>query len=271
MGEAKRRKAAARAANTSRTSATGRIEVMANGHECFIWTRTQQDAIELQKRYLKTMNAASSVSYARRAAGYLMAFGMPKPGDKDRRPSNFGNPWTENDIALYRAAVLWLALRQHIPNTGQKVEDVFVGKILVVTFNGCKEQILNDTVRELKGESFKDRRDVGPVELGTPLPENQFQMMAAVLDHNHRLDPRHAVSRTLADLLTLAGKSPPHQFASDLIYVPRIPLDAAESDAMLRMLTVACDAINPSSGVRTYAGYTNEELSGGRPHVLVRR
>jgi hypothetical protein len=44
-----------------------------------------------------------------------------------------------------------------------------------------------------------------------------------------------------------------------------------ESDVMLRMLTVACDATNPSSGSRTYAGYTNEELSGGRPHVLVRR
>jgi hypothetical protein len=95
-------------------------------------------------------------------------------------------------------------------------------------------------------------------------------MMVAV-QHNYRLDPRSAVSIPLADMLALAGGpiAVDHRFANDLIYVPRIPTDATEADAMLRMMTVSADATNPSAGVKTYAGYTDEELSGGRPYVRV--
>ena len=56
----------------------------------------------------------------------------------------------------------------------------------------------------------------------------------------------------------------------DLVYVPRIPLDAAEADAMLRMMTITVDAtqpvpdpsnFDPESALKTYAGYTDQELS----------
>jgi hypothetical protein len=55
----------------------------------------------------------SSLSYAKRSAGYLMVFGMPQPGDPDRRPSaKPGDIWAEDEIAIVRAAILWLALRE---------------------------------------------------------------------------------------------------------------------------------------------------------------
>src|SRR5262249_1529779 len=52
-------------------------------------------------------------------------------------------------------------------------------------------------------------------------------------------------------------------------YVPRIPIDAAEAKAMLAMTIITTDATNPSAGVKTYAGYTDKELSGGRPYVRI--
>ena len=260
---------------TIRTWATGAIKVVANDVECFGWIGTRRDAIHLQKQFLDAINALvpiSAHSYAKRAAGYLMAYGMPKADDVDLRPSNHGNRWNQIDTDLYKSAILWLALREHIPDTGRKLEDVFVGKELVVTFTGDKESILADTARELGGESFAGRKDAGHVDLGAPLAEDQFRMMVAVLDGDYRLDPRAAVSITLADMLVLAGKPvAADQFANDLVYVPRIPHDATEADAMLRMMTVTADATNPALGVKTYAGYTDKELSGGRPYVCVAR
>jgi len=265
---------------TTRTWAMGAIKVVANDVECFEWSGTKQEAVALQQAYLDTTNALLSISgirerlsahsYAKRAAGYLMAYGMPKAGDADLRPSNHGNRWNQTDIDLYKSAILWLALREHIPNTGQKLEDVFVGKALVVMFNGDRERILADTARELGGESFAGRKDAGHVDPGTPLAEDQFQMMVAVLDHDYRLDPRDAVSMLTSDLCALAGKPlSDSTIASEPIYVPRIPIDATEADAMLRMIVVTTDATNPSARVKTYAGYTDKELSGGRPYVRV--
>jgi hypothetical protein len=255
MGEAKR-KAAVRA----RTWATGSITVSANDSECFRWSGTKREAIELQKRYLATVNALSPVdahSYAKRAAGYLITFGMPRAGDIDQRPSHFGKPWNGDEIELYKAAVLWLALRQPLPNTADKLEGVFVGKSLLVEFIGEAKGILENTARELRGEPFRQQK---------------FQMIAAVLDELHQLDPRQAVSMEKADLFALACKpvAADDRFAGDLIYVPRIPLDATEAEAMLRMITVTADATNPSAGVRLYAGYTDEELFGGKSHMRVR-
>jgi hypothetical protein len=86
-----------------------------------------------------------------------MLYGMPRPGDVDRRPSARSQPWSSNDVELYRATVLWLALREYVPNTGQRVEDIFIGKALLVKFTGSKEQILADTLHELKGGSFEGR------------------------------------------------------------------------------------------------------------------
>jgi hypothetical protein len=103
------------------------------------------------------------------------------------------------------------------------------------------------------------------------LAEDQFQMMVAVRDHNYRLNPRDAVTIPNADLFALAGESlPPDNLCADEpIYVPRIPIDAAEAKAMLAMQIIITDATNPSTGVKTYAGYTDKELSGGRPYVRV--
>jgi hypothetical protein len=54
-----------------------------------------------------------------------MVFGMPQPGDPDRRPSaKPGDIWAEDEIAIVRAAILWLALREDVPDTGLKLEDI---------------------------------------------------------------------------------------------------------------------------------------------------
>jgi hypothetical protein len=97
MGEAKRR-----AANSpghkhpgSRSWAIGTIDVIANGVPYFSWRGTRHEAAALQKRYLDIVDTLGlrARSYALRAAGYLMAYGMPKKGDVDRRPSNHGGRW----------------------------------------------------------------------------------------------------------------------------------------------------------------------------------
>ena len=276
MGEAKQRRAAEQrrqAIEATRSWAMGSITVVANNVECFGWIGTKREAIELQKRYLDAVDALmpiSAHSYAKRAAGYLMAYGIPKAGDVDLRPSNHGNRWDQIDIDLYKAAILWLALRESVPNTGQKLEDVFVGKTLVVMFSGDKDRILADTGRELGGHSLAGRQDAGHVNPGAPLPEDQFQMMAGVRDHNYRLDPRLAVSMKQSDLFARAGKPLLHKRDDDVIYVPRIPLDQTEADAMLCMMTICADATDPSAGVRTYAGYTEQELLRGKPGVRLR-
>jgi hypothetical protein len=176
MGEAKRKGALQK----PRTWATGLLKIVANESDCFEWTGTRQDAVDLQKRYLATANmvGCNPHSYASRVAGYLMAFGMPRAGDIDQRPSRRGDLWTENEIALCRAALLWTALREPVPGSGQKVEDLFVGKALVVVFNGDKARILNETARELSGQPFSGE---------------QFTMTVGVLDNDHKLDPAAAI------------------------------------------------------------------------------
>jgi hypothetical protein len=162
----------------NRTWAMGSIEVVANDAECFGWIGTKQEAVHLQKQYLDAINALvpiSAHSYAKRAAGYLMAYGMPKAGDVDLRPSNRGNRWNQIDIDFYKSEILWLALREHVPSTGQKLEDIFVGKALVVMFNGDKEQILADTGRELGGESLEGRRTPGTSIQARPWAKTSFK------------------------------------------------------------------------------------------------
>jgi len=265
MGKAKRKASARARAGTGRSWATGSITIYANAVECFSWTGTKQDAIALQKRFIETANTlgVECHSYACRAAGYLMINGMPRIGDEDRRPSRLGQRWG-NEVEVYKAAILWLVMREHVPDSGQKVEDVFVGKSLVAIFDGDKEEILDATMRELRGEPFDLSK--------------QFQMKVGVVSHQHRLDPRNAVSTTNGELFALAGDAlPPDEaeFASKPIYVPRIPISADEAKAMLTMTMVLVDATDPNaatdleSAVRSYAGYTDEELSGGNPSLRV--
>lgn len=207
------------------------------------------------------MPGISAESLAKRAAGYLMAFGMPQAGKPDRRPSSLGNVWQAGDIELYRLAVLWMVMREHIPDTGQKIENVFVGKSLMVTFIGDKNQIIKDTEHEL---------------MGRPFSGEQFSMTAAVLD-DHRLNPDDAVTIRWGDLCTMAGEESVSDddegcegLADELIYVPRIPLNAEEAKAMLKTVTVFMDTTKPRQGVRDYAGYTNAELMRGKPAVRIR-
>jgi hypothetical protein len=165
MGEAKR-KARARAALSSRSWAKGALVVVANDTRCHDWNGTRQD-IELQQRYLSCVNALgiNAQSYARRAAGYRMAFGPPIAGQPRLTPSGFGEPWETADVELSRLAVLWLGLREHVPNTGQKVEDIFVGKVLEIRFVGDRAQVLAETEREQNGQPFSG---------------GEFQMMVGV-------------------------------------------------------------------------------------------
>jgi hypothetical protein len=260
MGESKRRKAAGDYAAkdpAARTWATGKLRIEANDNHCFDWEGTRQDAIDSQRFYLDVVNTLgiSAESYAKRAAGYLMAFGMPQVNDPDQRPSNFGGRWEAIDISLHRAAVLWLELLEHVPNTGKKLEDVFVGKSLTVFFIGDKDGLIDDTVRELKGQ---------------PLSGEEFQMAVAVLE-DHKLDPDDAVSISMADISAIMGRQwLPEDLPEEPIYVPRIPRDAKEADAMMQTLTVLTDTTRPGRGIREYAGYTNAELLRGQPGVRVR-
>jgi hypothetical protein len=252
-----------------RSWAKGSFTVFANGVECFIWTGTKQDAIGLQKRYLETVNSvlnilditdANSDLYANQMAAYLIACGMPKAGDADRRPGKFGKLWSAEEIMFYKYAILRYALRTHAPNTGEKFEDVFVGRMFEIKFNGDRARILEGMARAERGEfSDNDASDNG---VGNG--ERRIKMRITELEEPCRLNPQDAVRIPYADLLALAGKQIDHP-NSDLIpetaYVPRIPIDAAEAGAMLRMMTTVAGPADPAMPPRTYAGYTGEELS----------
>jgi hypothetical protein len=266
MGEAKRKRRAA----ANRSWATGSIKIEANKQECFDWSGTREQAIDLQERYLEAANLFGGChSYAVRGTGYLMCYGMPRAGDPDHRPSSMGGTWDDGELELLKVAVLWLVLREHIPHTGQRVEDVFVGKELVVWFTGDRKEILDSTERELNGVPFDLSK--------------QFEMKVVVLSYHHRLDPGKAVSMPFSALAEMAGLPElSEETKEDQIYIPRVPLNADEAKAMLNMLIIFVDGskdamdaaaaagINPADLIIHYAGYTNDELRGGKPAVIVR-
>jgi hypothetical protein len=245
-----------------RTWATGAIKIAANDRDCFDWSGTRAQAIEKEKIFLDITNrlGLNAHSYAKRAAGYLMAYGMPQAGEPDMRPSNLGKSWDSVDVELYKLAILWLVLREHIPNTGLKVEDVFVGKSLLAAFNGDPKEILDETLRELNGQPFSGE---------------EFKMMVGVLG-DCPLDPATAVTMAEKDILALANHPLADEFGDTPIYVPRIPHDAAEAKAMLEMATIFTDMTdpvalaNPEAGIKHYAGFTDDELRRGKPAVRVR-
>jgi hypothetical protein len=229
----------------------------------FSWQGTRQDMADIMASFKATAAAHgwSPESYAKRAAAYLMLYGMPAVGDADRRPSNHGHRWDDINVAAYRMAILWLALRETVPDTGYPLINMVVGKAVVVAFSGDRQGLLDDTVREISGQPFSG---------------DEFEMLVGVRDHDVRLDPDEAVAMPERELLTMAGKQVPANHPDDMIYVPRIPVDAAEADAMLKMMTVFMDAtraapgIDPKSLIRTYAGYTEEELRRDQPIVRIR-
>lgn len=158
-------------------------------------------------------------------------------------------------------AILWSALHERIPNTGQKLQDVFVGKRLLIMFEGDAKGILDETARELSGRPFSGKQHV--------------QMIAAVLDEPFMLDPADAVTMREVDLHAKAGLPLlPSRDPNEVYYVPRIPVDADEAKAMMQLLTIVADMTvphkNPADANRIYAGYTDDELRRGKPAVLVR-
>jgi hypothetical protein len=77
-----------------------------------------------------------------------------------------------------------------------------------------------------------------------------------------RLDAAEARPFAVRDLYALAGRS--YSF-DDLVFVPRIPLDAAEAEMMLNTMTGISDRTDPKGSpfgdvVELYAGYTRDEL-----------
>ena len=179
---------APRPIQTNRTWAQGSISVVANDHDCFRWPGTYQDAIELQKRWLAECDqiyALGAQSVARRAAGYMMVHGMPVPGDVDLRPSHAGEKWSLAEVEVYKRAVLWLALREHVPNTGTKLEDVFVGKQIVVCFKGDHAEILAQT----RTETITDA-DLDDCNKPSLTGAGEFTMIVGVDKDYFRLDPK---------------------------------------------------------------------------------
>ena len=177
MGEAKRK-----ARHLSgRTWAQGKISVIANEVHCFDWSGTREDAIDLQKRYLARANALGipAFSYSERVVGYLVVFGMPKVGEPRLMPDGFGEPWSAEDVEMYRLAVLWRVLREHVPNTGEKVEDVLPGKHLGAMFTGDRDALLEETEREQRGQR--------------PSGQQHVQMMVAADREPYLLNPDDAV------------------------------------------------------------------------------
>ena len=146
-------------------------------------------------------------------------------------PNGFSEPWERTDVEMNRIAVLWLALREHVPDTGNRLEDVFVGKQLVVLFTGDREGLLEETEREQRGQPFSNE---------------QFQMMVAVASDRYLLNPDDAVCMNEGELWRLAEATYPDELGNGSIHVPRIPRDAAaEAKAMLAMTTITADATKP--------------------------
>ena len=93
-----------------------------------------------------------------------------------------------------------------------------------------------------------------------------------------RRDPGHAIAIKKTELYALANYplAADDPYGEELYYVPRIPSDAAEADAMLEMTTVVSDltdpqaVLDPKSTIKICAGYTDEELMGGNPALRIR-
>ena len=205
-----------------------------------------------------------------------MCHGMPKPGDVDLRPSHAGERWSLAEVEVYKRAVLWLALREHVPNTGTKFEDVFVGKQVLVWFKGDRDEILAQTKTETLADASLD-----DCNKSSTTGAGEFTMMVGIDKDYFRLDPSKAIEISFFELIKLSGKTPPtildhadeRRVLFEPMFAPRWPIDAAEAEAMMKMMTVTTDITDPSvllQGPRTYVGYTDDELCRRRPAVRIR-
>ena len=175
-----------------------------------------------------------------------------------------------------QARGLWLALREHVPNTGNKLEDVFVGKQILVWFKGDRDEILAQT----RTETITDA-DLDDCDKPSLTGAGEFTMMVGVDKDYFRLDPSRAIEIPFFELIKLSGKTPPaipdhadeRRLLFEPMFAPRWPIDAAEAEAMMKMMTVTTDITNPLAlleGPKTYVGYTDDELCRGKPAVRIR-
>jgi hypothetical protein len=74
----------------------------------------------------------------------------------------------------------------------------------------------------------------------------------------------------MEDMSVIAGRECPEELLDKPLYVPRIPIDTEEANAMMKTLTILTD-LTRSGQIRDYAGYTEAELMRGKPGVRVGR
>ena len=181
---------------------------------------------------------------------------MPKAGEPRLMPDGFGEPWSAEDVEMYRLAVLWLVLREHVPNTGDKVEDVLP-----------RQSTWGDVHGRSRRPAGRDRaRATRPASLRAAA----VQMMVAADRAPYLLDPDNAVGINEGEMYRLARGSCPEGFGDDTIYVPRIPRDAAEANAMMQSFTILSNADKPLEPPKLYAGYSEAELLRGGVGVAIR-
>ena len=234
----------------ARPWAKGQLVVTTNGIKCFDWIGTRTEAIALQRRYFDRLDAAGADAkeYAERVIRSLIAHGgPPQIGQKD-----FDGVVTDADIALIRDAVLWKALREHVPDTGLKLEDVIANAKFEIQYSGDRDLIL----RAQQGET-----------------DHVWHEMEVRLFGICLLNPAEAVSIPGRDLFTLADPSDLDCPWNDRpVYLPRIPRDGDDARAMLQWMAF-CDVANPAEpedSIRLYAGFTVEELTRSGLGLTVR-
>jgi hypothetical protein len=152
-----------------------------------------------------------------------MAYGTPGPGDVDMRPSHAGEKWSLAEVEVYKRAVLWLALREHVPNTRTKLEDVFVGRQILAWFKGNRDEILAQTRMETRTDADLD--DCNQLSI---TGAGEFTMMVGVDKDHFRLDPSKAIGIPLDELIKLAGKPlptapDPTGILEEPVFAPRWP------------------------------------------------
>jgi hypothetical protein len=116
--------------------------------------------------------------------------------------------------------------------------------------------------------TYRELRD--EISAGIRRIKDQFAARHGLIEATF-YNPAAAISMPHAQLFTLARGSAPADIPSDeLVYVPRLPRDAAEAESLLQMTTITVDATVSDAPLRIYAGYTQDELLRGRPGVVVR-
>ena len=141
----------------------------------------------------------------------------------------------------------------------------------MVWFKGDRDEILAQT----RTETITDA-DLDDCNKSSITGAGEFTMMVGVDKDYFRLDPDKAIEIPFDELTKLAGRSlppDPRGILDEPVFAPRWPIDAAEADAMMKMMTVTTDITDPQVllvGPKTYVGYTDDELCRGKPAVRIR-